>query len=133
MRISDWSSDVCSSDLQIEEVEVEGEHAESHGEQQPMGAPGKAERVACEQGPEEDHCSGDREAVGDGEFRRHQPDLVRQGDPGGSPDEHRQAKEAGNRKTVGKGKSVAVSEETGGGGIMKKKNNNKKENTREGV
>src|SRR3546814_17307376 len=118
MRISDWSSDVCSSDLhrhrehdrqqaggevgggQIEEVEVEGEHAESHGEQQPMGAPGKAERVACEQGPEEDHCSGDREAVGDGEFRRQQPDL--------------------DRKSVVKGKSVSVRVDLGGSRIIKK-------------
>src|SRR3546814_4343297 len=47
MRISDWSSDVCSSDLLRDDVGVEKEHLQCFGNAALTGTPGRNRKVAA--------------------------------------------------------------------------------------
>src|SRR3546814_5809907 len=48
MRISDWSSDVCSSDLVQQVVLAHGDQIEVRGLRFMLSAPGLAQRASCE-------------------------------------------------------------------------------------
>src|SRR3546814_21166807 len=98
MRISDWSSDVCSSDLSSRDDESEG------------GAPqGNAARDG-------DGGRNDR-------LSQHQADVLdqRRRGRGGGPDVRQEGSRARDRKSVVSGKSVSVRVDRGGRRMFKKK------------
>src|SRR3546814_18017465 len=110
MRISDWSSDVCSSDLIVERAGprrlspfvipsflgnlAAGHVSIRHGLQGPLGCPVTA-------------CAAGAQAIGDAAR------LIRAGDA--------EVMVAGDRKSVVSGKRVSVGVDLGGGRIIKKK------------
>src|SRR3546814_18398625 len=69
MRISDWSSDVCSSDLVVLHPEVDPERAPfepaaaAHGEVRRLRHPGDAEHALVEPGDRKSVVSGKRVSV----------------------------------------------------------------------
>src|SRR3546814_20804555 len=103
MRISDWSSDVCSSDLhdegQLEEIEEEGQH-------------------------EDQDVDDDQEA---GFATRYTGQQVF--DPEIAVDRAEDQAKTGDRKSVVQGKSVSVRVDLGGRRIIKKKNTERNERT----
>src|SRR3546814_12477160 len=128
MRISDWSSDVCSSDLKVkvgillgfqpgkhgavgtsttklrDDVGVEKEHLQCFGNAALTGTPGRNRKVAA--------------------FTIRKEQLLKRGArallnsmPFGRRHEHRRFDT--DRKSVGEGKGVSVRVDLGGRGILK--------------
>src|SRR3546814_16253800 len=112
MRISDWSSDVCSSDLAHgleRHVAGQGEEGERHQSQR-LAFTGLRQLVA--ELPQDDQAAGDLDdRVQDEPDQRHGPD----------------------RKSSGEGKRVWVRVEHGGRRIMKKKKKQKKQKCKEKI
>src|SRR3546814_12353324 len=114
MRISDWSSDVCSSDLQPLDVGLGGHAIEAADqrrhpcEEAPAGKSGAIGQRPDKDVTEQQHCR--RVALA----ARPQIDDGRQRD----------------RKSVEKGKRVSVRLELGGRGFFKEKKKKKKRETR---
>src|SRR3546814_14066130 len=105
MRISDWSSDVCSSDLGLSHADFALAH--------PLGQPGAAVLA----GVPFVHAGQDFVAVMDRDHRAFGQGVeVTVGDDG-------------DRKSVVKGKSVSVRVELGGRRIIKTTNNNNSKDT----
>src|SRR3546814_12820592 len=114
MRISDWSSDVCSSDLGLriigdQEVELAPERALEF-------RPGHAALAAAQ-------MVGDEDQAG---LRGQQVDLSL----GTNGVAQAGQAEVGDRKSVVEGKSVSVRVDLGGRRIIKKKNNNTKQHNK---
>src|SRR3546814_14477783 len=111
MRISDWSSDVCSSDLAVGVAEVRDQVAfleEFHRDQD------VARGHKCEQQVAEAH-------------RRRRPERNQEAEHQRMP--HDAVERAGeDRKSVAKGKSVSVRVDLGGRRIIKKKMKNNTKN-----
>src|SRR3546814_17887420 len=107
MRISDWSSDVCSSDLLVEhEVRVvHREHVLTRVLAELIGAEARKIRMRGRRadlrdlGLGEDRCSSQRGGGGEAADGQHE----------------------GDRKSGGQGKRVAGRVGLGGGGVSKKK------------
>src|SRR3546814_13877938 len=104
MRIRDWSSDVCSSDLPVPGGERVGSGGEGQAAEVQHGGPGRDDG-ACSA------CDADAPVVGGG-------------DGGGAGDGVGHAGAAGarvaDRKSVVEGKSVSVRVDLGGCRIIKK-------------
>src|SRR3546814_12448454 len=113
MRISDWSSDVCSSDLHREAVDESAEKQERHQDQQ------------------QQHMLWQIEAAGPlGDFDRQPAGGERHAEQSGADDQAENR--TGDRKSVVSGKSVSVRVDLGGSRSIKKKtmhknNKNKKQ------
>src|SRR3546814_15886964 len=106
MRISDWSSDVCSSDLLVDRHQLRAAGEELLGRELFRGARGAARRLAGHHAPAllvraarplADLRRGDRGGLGEGAPRRRE-----------------------DRKSVVSGKSVSVRVDLGGRRIIKK-------------
>src|SRR3546814_20364322 len=104
MRISDWSSDVCSSDLGDEEIGI------GHGNGLLRPAPIWLRPARVQPGP-----SGvaDPAAPGEGGIKGFDSGEARRA-------QHRFVFFGADRQSVGKGKMVSVSVDLGGGGTIKK-------------
>src|SRR3546814_18135761 len=100
VRISDWSSDVCSSDLVGHAFGGEARHVAEEGHDVGRGEPG---RRAVVRGRDA------KRAERGGMKARHAPELARHFD------------RRGDRKSAVEGKSVSVREDIGGGSTIKKK------------
>src|SRR3546814_15111059 len=114
MRISDWSSDVCSSDLH--QPGADGSHQETDRENA-RGAPQLSGAVFAGE-----------EMLGEieGEGRIGIPVIPFHQIAGGTADDRLQALALigwRDRKSVGKGRSVSVRVDPGGSRYIKKKNN----------
>src|SRR3546814_17379199 len=107
MRISDWSSDVCSSDLprRLADPDPVGIEVEEGQEQLDRRAVGEIEQ------------HGDRRQEDEDEQQRRRPALHPRRHPGRGHDRH-------DRKSVVKGKSVSVRVALGGRRIFKNKTHN---------
>src|SRR3546814_18348839 len=109
MRISDWSSDVCSSDLRIEADAVQDPLSSARAPQQEWLGPLRSRRAA------ESHPGGRCSARTDGQpasgTRQPFPEIAQRYAPA----------EAKDRKSVVSGKSVSVRVDLGGRRIIKKK------------
>src|SRR3546814_15549182 len=113
MRISDWSSDVCSSDLQEADMLLRQEGGRV------LHIAGFArDLVHPQQRPPDERDPPSGGGGGGGDRRQ-------AGDVAGEAGEDHPPRTA--RKSVVEGKSVAVRGSTGGRRILKKKKNNKKE------
>src|SRR3546814_11040400 len=129
MRISDWSSDVCSSDLKT--------HAGSAGRYWPAGRPDQASRVSAP-GAARDCVRAARRQCLHPEFHppacagpvKHTDPGIRSGFPGASDAMLRHVRSTGfrrpewparppDRKSVVSGKGVSVRVNLGGGRIIK--------------
>src|SRR3546814_13425290 len=114
MRISDWSSDVCSSDLLVADV-VAGEVAAPGQQTAGDGQDDGGEEAGADQ-EVVDPPPGDRDRLVDRGRRRHRGALL----------EHRHLVTffclGLDRKSVVEGKSVSVRLDLGGRRIIKKKN-----------
>src|SRR3546814_15788342 len=97
MRISDWSSDVCSSDLQRGDLRRGGDRGGD-----------RCDRPSTRRHPPCAPRAPERQAHGDGERR-------------GRRARRSAARGRGDRKSVVQGKSVSVRVELGGRRIIKKK------------
>src|SRR3546814_12715296 len=108
MRISDWSSDVCSSDLFVRDV---AELLWLHTEHDPFGAPAGAKPF------------GERRELRDTRARR--GERIDDRDRGRVKPRFQPATQQ-DRKSVVEGKSVSVRVDLGGRRIIKKKTQNTK-------
>src|SRR3546814_19047652 len=125
MRISDWSSDVCSSDL--------------HPTDGRAGSSGRRQERHAEVSLRRSRYPGGAHRYGGARRRslRRRADRARQSDDGrpGLPDAHlpgaavAERADAGKRKSVGWGKRGFVSLDLGGRLLIKKKNRNKNTKT----
>src|SRR3546814_14578530 len=110
MRISDWSSDVCSSDLKTQNYALSIAATTAHGlfsnpfSVMPPTSAAKAHRAATPH-------SGPADARRGAQVRTHRFTLP--------------ADRIADRKSVGSGKSVSVRVDVGGRRIIKKKKNSK--------
>src|SRR3546814_17191480 len=105
MRISDWSSDVCSSDLAAPDLAEKGAGVDR--ERQGRTDPGVDRQPEDRQAEEEDEQDAQQRCALD------QVDI--------GPGEQPQRREARDRKSVVSGKSVSVRVDLGGGRTIKKK------------
>src|SRR3546814_12642528 len=114
MRISDWSSDVCSSDLVLRERRLADR---ARPDDQPAGRGRADDPGAPDRRPDEGPRGGHRFRLSDRDSR---PAL-----PAGLHDRTTPSAAARDRKSVGSGKRWAVPGVLGGCRIIKKKKKNK--------
>src|SRR3546814_21182143 len=108
MRISDWSSDVCSSDVNAESTDdAEDENGGRHNR--------RRNSQEHDEDADQRHIEHDQHSIADEHAGNHAPEEMRAvanaPGPGNHPD----------RKSVGEGKNVSVRVYLGGSQFLKKK------------